>query len=84
MGKLAPEDHNDQRSENNLTLVDHSVERRLLFPLFDYYLEESDPDIVTLRRQDDSLVAPFSARGATKEGIIEAAEEDYRELNGHH
>jgi hypothetical protein len=59
-------------------------ERRLLFPLFDYYLDESDPDIVVLRRQDDSLVAPFSARGATKVGIIEAAEEDYRVLNGHH
>jgi hypothetical protein len=28
------------------------------------------------------LVAVFSARGATKEGIIEAAKEDYRVLNG--
>jgi hypothetical protein len=55
-------------------------ERRLLFPSLSYYLEESDPDIVILRRQDDSLVAAFSARGATKEGIIEAAEGDYREL----
>jgi hypothetical protein len=51
-----------------------------LFPSFDYYLDESDPDIVTLRRQDGSLVAAFSARGATKEGIIEAAKEDYRVL----
>jgi hypothetical protein len=55
-------------------------ERRLLFPSLSYYLEESDPDIVILRRQDDSLVAAFSARGATTEGIIEAAKEDYREL----
>jgi hypothetical protein len=55
-------------------------ERRLLFPSLSYYLEESDPDILILRRQDDSLVAAFSASGATKEGIIEAAEEDYREL----
>jgi hypothetical protein len=55
-------------------------ERRLLFPSFNYYLDESDLDFVTLRREDDSLVAVFSARGATKEGIIEAAEGDYREL----
>ena len=55
-------------------------ERRLLFPSLSYYLEESDPDIVILRRQDDSLVAAFSVWGATNEGIIEAAKEDYREL----
>ncbi len=47
---------------------------------FIYYLEELGPDIVILRRQDDSFVAAFSARGATKEGVIEAAEEDYRGL----
>jgi hypothetical protein len=52
----------------------------LLFPSFNYYLDESDPDIVVLRRQDDSFVAAFSAEGATKEGIRQAAEEDYREL----
>jgi hypothetical protein len=52
----------------------------LRFPKFDYCLDESDPDIVILRRQDGSFVARFSARGATKEGIIQAAEEDYREL----
>jgi hypothetical protein len=45
---------------------------------FIYYLEEAGPDIVILRRQDDSFVEAFSARGATKEGVIEAAEEDYR------
>ena len=56
-------------------------QERCLFPSFNYYLDESDSDIVILRRQDDSLVAAFSARGATKEGIIEAAKEDYRELN---
>jgi hypothetical protein len=32
-------------------------------PKFDYYLDESDPDIVALRRQDSSFVAAFSARG---------------------
>jgi hypothetical protein len=50
------------------------------FPRFDYYLDESDPDIVILRRQDGSFVAAFSASGATKEGILEAAKVDRREL----
>ena len=49
-------------------------------PKFDYYLEETDPDIVFLRRQDDSFVAAFSARGVTREGIVEAAQEDYGAL----
>ena len=49
-------------------------------PKFDYYLDESDPDIVILRRQDGAFVAAFSARGATKEGILEAAKEDYGRL----
>jgi hypothetical protein len=49
-------------------------------PKFDYYLDESDPDIVVLRRQDGSFVATFSARGATREGIVEAAREDYKKL----
>ena len=51
-----------------------------LFPSFNYYLDESDPDIVMLRRQDDLFVAPFSASGVSREGIIEATKEDYREL----
>jgi hypothetical protein len=38
-----------------------------LFPSFEYHLDESDPDIVVLRRQDDAMVAAFSARGATRE-----------------
>jgi hypothetical protein len=59
-------------------------QRRLFFPSLSYYLEESDPDILILRRQDDSLVAAFSVWGATNEGIIEAAEEDYRELIRNH
>jgi hypothetical protein len=54
--------------------------QELRFPKFNYYLDELDPDIVILRRQDGSLVAAFSARGATREGIVEAAREDYREL----
>jgi hypothetical protein len=42
------------------------------------YLDESDPDIVVLRRQDGSFVAAFSATGATEEDIVEAAKDDYR------
>jgi hypothetical protein len=56
------------------------VEDEPLFAKFDYYLDESDPDIVILRRQDGAFVAAFSARGATREGIVKAAKEDYREL----
>jgi hypothetical protein len=52
----------------------------LLFPSFGYYLGESDPDIMKLYRQDATLVAVFSASGATREGIVEGAKEDYREL----
>jgi hypothetical protein len=49
-------------------------------PKFDYHLDESDPDVVVLRRQDGAFVAAFSARGVTKEGIVEAAKEDYQAL----
>jgi hypothetical protein len=52
----------------------------LTFPAFEYYLDQSDPDVLILRRRDGSFVAAFSARGATKGGIIEAVEEDRREL----
>ena len=52
----------------------------LLFPVFEYLLDESDPDIVMLRRQDDTFVAAFSAMGVTPEDIVEAAREDYREF----
>ena len=56
-----------------------SIEEKTL-PKFDYYIDKSDPDIVVLRRQDGSFVAAFSARGATREGIVEAAKEDYVKL----
>jgi hypothetical protein len=52
-------------------------------PKFDYYLDESDPDVLVLRRQDGTFVAAFSAQGATREGISEAAREDYRRLVSH-
>ena len=48
-------------------------------PRFDYYMDESDPDIVVLRRRDGTFVAAFSAQGATIEGIMEAAGEDYQQ-----
>ena len=51
-----------------------------MFAKFDYYLDESDPDIVILCRQDGAFVAAFSAIWATREGIAEAAEEDYGRL----
>jgi hypothetical protein len=57
-----------------------SVEDEPLLPKFDYYIDESDPDILVLRRQDGSFAAAFSAQGATREGIVEAAKEDYRRL----
>ena len=52
----------------------------VLFRSFNYYLDDSDPDIWNLHRQDDSFVAAYSARCATKKGIVEAAKEDYRQL----
>jgi hypothetical protein len=45
-----------------------------------YCLDESDPDVAVLRRDDGTFVAAFSARGATKEGLVEAAREDYASL----
>ena len=51
-----------------------------MLPEFYYYIDESDPDIVVLRRQDGSFVAAFSAQGATREGIVEAAKEDYKKV----
>jgi hypothetical protein len=51
-----------------------------MLPKIDYCLDESDPDVVVLRRQDGAFVAAFSARGATREGVEQAAKEDYRQL----
>jgi len=56
-----------------------SLEEKML-PKFDYYIDEWDPDIVVLRRQDGAFAAAFSASGVTREGIVEAAKEDYRRL----
>ena len=43
-----------------------------------YQLDESDPDILTLRRSDGTVVAYFSTPGATREAIEEAAWEVYK------
>jgi hypothetical protein len=36
-----------------------------------YYLDESDPDVLVLRRQDGTFVAAFSAQGVTSAPSIE-------------
>ena len=54
---------------------------QLLLPKFDYYLDKSDPDIVILRRQDGAFVAAFSARGTTREGVVEAAKAQRLDLS---
>jgi hypothetical protein len=63
-------------------------EEHSFLPSLDYLLDESDPDLLVLRRQDGTFVAAFSARGATREGIVQAAEQDYgallRENADHH
>jgi hypothetical protein len=59
-------------------------EAPLLLPKFDYHLDGSDPDVVVLRRQDGAFVAAFSACGATDEGVLEAAQDDYRALIREH
>jgi hypothetical protein len=50
---------------------------RLKYLAAAYYLDGSDPDVVILRRRDGSFVAAFSSQGVTREGIVEAAHEDY-------
>ena len=47
-------------------------------------MDESDPDVLVLHRQDGSFVAAFSAHGATREGILEATKEDYASLLREH
>jgi hypothetical protein len=53
-------------------------------PKFNYYLDETDPDVIVLRREDGTFVGAFSAGGATREGLVEAAEEDYRDFLQEH
>ena len=50
----------------------------VLFPRLPggYALDNSDPDVFVLHREDGSFVAAFSARGVTMEAVEEAACED--------
>jgi hypothetical protein len=54
--------------------------KELRLPL-GYRLDRSDPDVWALRRPEGWVAAYFSARGATKEAIEEAAWEDH-EVDG--
>ena len=45
-----------------MSLVGVSMDEEML-PKIDYYIDQSDPDVVILRRQDGTFVAAFSARG---------------------
>jgi hypothetical protein len=69
-----------QKSTGHTVLVRESNVEGKMLPRFEYHLDESDPDIAVLRRQDGTFVAAFSAQGATREGIVEAAREDYQKV----
>jgi hypothetical protein len=43
-------------------------DRKLPFPAFNYYLDELDPDVLILRRQDGSFMAAFEAFSAKLRG----------------
>ena len=52
--------------------------RRGKFRLPPGYRLERDADLLELRRTDGSLVAAFSARGASPAAVVREAEEDHR------
>ena len=79
MGLTSPEQR--YRIERDAEVAPSGVhEEGKGLPKFNYHLDASDPDVAVLRRQDGWFVAAFSARGATREGIQEAAIEDYAKL----
>ena len=43
-----------------------------------YRLDESDPEVLVVRREDGAQVAYCSAHGATREAVEESAWEDYK------
>jgi hypothetical protein len=65
------------RCHETARLIGMSVEEAL-HPKFGYHIDQSDPDLVVLRRQDSAFVSAFSAKGATGQGILEAAREIHR------
>ena len=44
-----------------------------------YTLDESDPDLLVVRRTDGSFVAAFSAWVAIREGILDTVRYDYHQ-----
>ena len=46
-----------------------------------YYLDRTDPEVLTLRRAEGELVARFSATGYVAEAVEREAWEDYRQRN---
>jgi hypothetical protein len=62
------------RGDRTIREANRRMENAMFPP--DYHLDESDPNIIMLRRKDGTFVAAFSAQGATREGIIEAAMQD--------
>ncbi len=65
-----------------LLVEDHALFREglalLLERRLDGYRLERDEDVLTLRRQDGSLVGRFSARAATTEAFLRVIEDDRR------
>jgi hypothetical protein len=68
--------------KRTLLVEDHALFREglalLLERRLDGYRLERDEDVLTLRRQDGSLVSRFSARAATTEGVLRVIEDDRR------
>ena len=61
-----------------VALDEHWVTNRNLYLPRGYKLDEvTEPEVVVLRRPDGSVVAVFSAWGASRELIERAAWEDY-------
>ena len=46
-----------------------------------YYLDRTDPEVLTLRRAEGELVARFSAIGYVAESVEREAWEDHRQQN---
>jgi hypothetical protein len=42
-------------------------------------VDETDSDLLVVRHCDGAFVAAFSARGATREGILESVRNDYHQ-----
>jgi len=76
---MVPECMETQNSPNGRV-----QQEKPMLAAFNYYLDESDPDILLLllllRREDGTFVAAFSPSGATREALVEAAKEDYRDF----